>query len=89
MSYTEISLVLGSPLCRKILELLGKTEHPLTPLEISKGTGIARSNVSTKLMDLTRFKLVICVNPERRKWRFYKITRKGEDTLKEARRIKS
>lgn len=88
MSYTEISLVLGSPLCRKILELLEKSDHPLAPLEISKETGIARSNVSTKLMDLTRFKLVACVNPERRKWRFYKITSKGNDILKEVRRIK-
>jgi len=88
MSYRDVSLVLGSSLCRTILELLEKSERPLTPLEISKETKIARSNVSTKLGDLNRFKLVVCVNPDRRKWRFYKLTTKGKIVLKEVRRIK-
>jgi len=87
MTWKNVSYILGSPLSRKILECLDKTQ-PLAPLQISKETNIARSNVSTKLGDLRKRKLVEPVNPEARKWRFYRITKEGRNVLKKAKEIK-
>ncbi len=88
MAWDDISFLLGSPLCKKILQCLDESKDPLAPLQISKKCDIARSNVSTKLGMLTKRGLVEPVNPEARKWRFYKLTRKGKQVLKEVKRIK-
>lgn len=87
MSWDDISLVLGSPLCKKILECLSNNK-PLAPLQIAKFCSIARSNVSTKLSILNERGLVEAVNPDARKWRFYRITKKGLRVLKEIEGIK-
>jgi DNA-binding transcriptional ArsR family regulator len=85
--YGDVSFVLSSPLSRKILESL-KTRSPMTPLQLSKETNIARSNISTKLTALKKRGLVECVNPESRKWRFYQITERGKKVLAEVGTIK-
>ena len=72
---------------KKILECLNR-KSPLAPLQISKETNIARSNVSTKLGELRKRKLVECINPDARKWRFYKITKEGKHVLMEVEKIK-
>jgi len=87
MLWKNVSYILGSPLSKKILKLLD-TKSPLAPLQISKETNIARSNVSTKLVGLRKRKLVDCINPEARKWRFYRITEEGKRVLKEVTKIK-
>jgi DNA-binding MarR family transcriptional regulator len=81
MLWDEVSFVLGSKLCKKILECLSASNEPLAPLQISKLTDIARSNVSTKLGQLSKRNLVKCMNPKVRKWRFYTITDKGKEVL--------
>jgi predicted transcriptional regulator len=88
MLWEDVSFVLGSKLCRKILECLNSSEKPLAPLQISKEANIARSNVSTKLGQLTKRNLVKCINPKARKWRFYVITDKGKNVLKEIKEVK-
>jgi len=88
MTWDDVSFILRSPLSRKILDCLN-SQSPLTPLQISKETDIARSNISTKIGDLRKRGLVECVNPKSRKWRFYKITDKGKNTLTKVRKIKS
>jgi len=85
--YEHASFLLRSPLSRKILEVLNSSEQPLAPLQISKKADIARSNVSTKLIELKKREYVSCVNPEDRKWRFYKITLLGEKVLKEVGKV--
>jgi len=87
MVWQNVSYVLGSPTSKKILECLNK-RSPLAPLQIAKECNIARSNVSTKLGELRKRKLVEAVNPEARKWRFYKITKDGKQVLKEIEKIK-
>ncbi len=89
MTWDDVSFVLGSPLSKKILECLHESKEPLAPLQIAKKTNIARSNVSTKLGMLVKRGLVEPVNPEARKWRFYRTTKKGSKMLKEVNRIKS
>jgi DNA-binding transcriptional ArsR family regulator len=85
--YDDVSLILRSKLSRRILKLLNNSKEPLAPKQISQKTNIARSNVSTKLGELRRRKLVKCVNPEARKWRFYEITGKGKKVLKKVSEI--
>ncbi len=87
MVWDDVSFVLGSKLCKKILECLNDSEKPLAPLQISKKCNIARSNVSTKLGQLSKKKLVKCINSKARKWRFYKITTKGRNVLKDVTNI--
>jgi len=87
MAWKNVGFILGSPLSRKILEALEK-KSPLAPLQIAKETNIARSNVSTKLIELRKRHLVECINPEARKWRLYRITAEGKRTLRESRKIK-
>jgi len=88
MVWDDVSYLLRSPLSKRILECLVK-QSPLTPFQISKETDIARSNISTKLGQLKKRGLVECVNPNSRKWRFYKITDKGKNVLSKAKGVKS
>lgn len=85
--YDDISFVLGSPLCRKILEELNAFKEPLAPLQLSSSTKIARSNISTKLGQLAKRNLVKCINPNTRKWRFYEITHKGRKVLRKVKEL--
>lgn len=87
--YEDISYLLRSKLSYKILECLNSSDKPLTPLQISKKTNIARSNVSTKLGVLVKRNYVVCVNPKDRKWRFYKISNKGKKALNETKKFTS
>jgi len=87
MSWRDLAFILGSPLRRKILECLARSRYPLTPKEIARQMGIARSNVSTKLCQLRRRNLVTCLNPEDKKPRFYVLTRKGRNVLREVRKL--
>jgi predicted transcriptional regulator len=84
MIYDDVSFILRSPLCRKILEILTSSKEPLAPVQIAKTTNIQRTNVSKKLIPLVSRNLVKCINPDARKWRFYIITNKGKDVLNEA-----
>ena len=87
MEWDDVSFIMGSPVSKKILQCLDK-KSPLAPLQISKECDIARSNVSTKLNGLRNHKLVEVINPDARKWRFYKITIDGRKVLKEVEKIK-
>ena len=88
MLWDDVSFVLGSKLCKKILECLNSSDKPLAPLQISEITDMARSNVSTKLGQLAKRNLVKCVNPKARKWRFYTITGSGKEVLKKVKEMK-
>jgi len=88
MSLDDVSFLLGSPLSKKILECLNDSKEPLAPLQIAKKCNIARSNVSTKLGMLSKKGLVEAVNPDARKWRFYRITRKGKLVMRQVEKIK-
>ena len=76
-----------SSISRRILETLASSKKPLTPKIIAKEGKMSPSNISTRLIILRDGDLVECVNPEDRKWRFYRITRKGLEILKEAKKL--
>ncbi len=70
----------------KILKFLND-KPPQSPVQIAKQIDVAQSNISTKLGDLKKRKLVECVNPESHKWRFYKISIQGKKVLKEMEKV--
>lgn len=84
MAWSDVSYLLRSPVSKRILEAI--ENEPLAPFEISKRTNTARSNISSKLIELKKKELVKCINPEARKWRFYEITEQGKELLKEVRK---
>ena len=83
MRWEDVAYVKDSPLSKKILECLAASNRPLTPIEMAKKTNIASSNISTKLRGLRERKLAICINPETKKSRFYMITKRGKEALKQ------
>ncbi len=84
MSWELISFV-NSSKNRKLILL--KLEKPTTPTILAKELNLHRSVVSRSLIDLEKRKLVSCLNPESKKERYYKVTRKGEDIRKQLRKI--
>ena len=87
MYWDDVGFLKANKLSRKIIEFLESTKGPVTPLEISKATDIARSNVSTQLIELRKRNLVTCLNPKARKGRLYIITDKGRKVLKNIKEI--
>lgn len=62
--------------------LIDLKEKIKTPSKIAKSIKISTSNVSRALNELQNNYLVICVNPEKKVGRLYKITNLGEEVLK-------
>jgi DNA-binding MarR family transcriptional regulator len=82
MYWDDLGFLKANKLSRKIIRFLESIKGPVTPLEISKATDIARSNVSTQLIELRKRNLVVCLNPKARKGRLYTVTDKGRKILK-------
>ncbi len=57
--------------------------------QIEKQTGMYRSHVSRVLNELLRKKLIKCVNPDDRNYKFYKLTSEGKKVLQQANKILS
>ncbi len=54
------------------------TEKKVTPIEISKKTGIALSHVSNTLAELLENDLAVCLTPKLKKGRLYDLTSQGK-----------
>lgn len=76
----QIDFVKRSKHRTRILKSLD--EYPQMPSELSKNTGITPHHVSHTLRQLKDYELIVCINPEVRKGRIYKLTDKGEKVLK-------
>ncbi len=70
-----ISFVKSSDKRLRILSMLKNSVS--TPSDISLKLGVPISHVSSTLSELMENKMVICLTPERRKTKLYKITEKG------------
>ena len=79
-----ISFIARSKRRTEILKLLSKKEKSQS--EIMKTTKMYKSHTSRTLKELLRKKLIICINPEDRAFRFYKITSSGKKTLEEVKK---
>lgn len=68
---------------KETLDLLSKNAQLSQP-EIMRALKQYKSHNSKTLKELSDEGLVVCINPEDRSFKFYKITSKGKDILKEA-----
>ncbi len=57
--------------------ILFKLAKPTTPTVLAKELNLHRSVISRSLIDLEKKGLVVCLNPQSKKERYYKITEKG------------
>ena len=72
----EIDFVKASKYRTKIMKTL--EGNVKIPSQIAKDSDINRSHISDILSQLKEYDLVECVNPEVRKGRLYRLTKKGE-----------
>ena len=72
----EINFVKASKYRTKIMKTL--EGNVKIPSQIAKDSDINRSHISDILSQLKEYDLVECINPEVRKGRLYRLTKKGE-----------
>lgn len=89
MYWEEAAYVLANRIRLRIMETLASSAKPLTPKEISKLSDIGLSNVSTKLIELKKKKLIVCLNPEAKKFRLYTLTSSGRKIFEKVKEMKS
>ncbi len=58
-------------------------EFPKIPSELAEATVISLQHTSHGLKELSDRDLVVCLNPEEKKGRIYRLTEKGEKVLEE------
>ena len=76
----EISYVEISQYRKKVIKSLdGNVKMPSV---IARDSGIMTNHVSKVLGELKAHELVECINPEVRKGRLYRLTKTGEDVVK-------
>lgn len=81
----ELLLLLRSKLKVQILAKLN--EESLTPVMLAKILKKPRASVSRTIVELNKKRLVKCINPDKDRWRFYKITNVGKKCLKSIKRF--
>ena len=67
---------------KSVLELLSKSEKPLSTNDVKKSLKIAISQASFTLKELSNKKLIECVNPKDKIGKLYVITKIGKVLLK-------
>ena len=86
MDSKQVSFVLRSKNRRKILNLLKDSEK--TPTELIKSTNMYPTHIHRTIRELKSKNLIETTNPEDNVYKFYKITKKGKETLKDVNKIK-
>jgi len=80
-----ISFVGRSKRRQEILQKL--QERSMSQPEIKKLTGMYKTHTSRTLTELSEKKLITCVNPQDKAFKFYKITLLGKKAIAEVQRI--
>jgi len=76
-----MGFILSSKIRKNILDEL--SNHPKRPMEIANKIQTKQQNVSRCLFELEKEGLVECLNPSKRAWRVYALTKKGKGISKE------
>lgn len=77
---TEISYVQISTYRTKVMKSLN--DEVKIPFQIAKDSDILQNHISAVLRQLKEYELVECINPEVRKGRLYRLTKKGNEIVK-------
>lgn len=70
---------------KEVLNLL--KEKQISQPELMKLTGMYKAHISRTLKELRSKRLIICVNPQDKAFKFYKIASLGKKALEEVSRI--
>ncbi len=81
-----ISFVARGKRRKETLSLISEHKRISQP-EIMRKLKQYKSHNSSTLKELQEKDLIFCINPEERSFKFYKITKKGKDVLREVERI--
>lgn len=75
----EFRFVKSSSYRTKVVKSLAKS--PKTPTQIAEETKINRNNISNTLKELKYHNIVVCINPEVKKGKLYKLTNLSEEII--------
>jgi len=78
--YELISFILRSKNRQEILKYLAECNK--TASELAKVTGMYKSHISRGIKELLDEKLIECLNPKDRAFKFYKLTKKAKTLIK-------
>jgi predicted transcriptional regulator len=79
-NYSLLSFVLRGERRKAILLCLNK---PMIPKEIADCCKVSIHNVSKSLKELVDRGLIVCNNPQSHVYKYYELTKKGKEILKE------
>lgn len=79
--WKKIGVIRRSRVRKKILSSMKKTDHPLTPKDLSERTGKDIRNISREVRKLEETGIIRCINPDAAKTRMYLITESGDDII--------
>lgn len=79
-NWGDYSFIIRSENRKKVFLVLAK---PKTPTEISREVGLNLGYISNIIISLLDRKLIECLNPEEKRHRLYRRTKKGEGLIKE------
>lgn len=82
-----ISFVAISKRRREVLSILQKKS--ISQHELRRITNMYKSHISRTLKELSEKNLILCINPNDKAFRFYKINSLGKRVLKEVERLLS
>lgn len=68
---------------KSVLILVSKSSTPVSANDVKGSLKIAMSQASATLKELTDQKLILCLNPEDKIGKLYRVHKNGEDTLKQ------
>ena len=78
LDYKTISFLLRGKRREKVLSSL---TTPKTPKQIADECKLSISNVSTSLSELSKKDLINCITPTEKIFKFYEITKKGQNAI--------
>lgn len=78
--WNEVGYVVASKYRIKIMKAINNGTK--TPSQIAEDISIPLNRVSLTLAGLREHELVVCINPQIRKGRLYRLTSKGEKVIK-------
>lgn len=65
------------------MALISKSSTPVSANDVKRSLKIAMSQASATLKELTDQKLIICLNPEDKIGKLYKVHKNGEEALRQ------
>ncbi len=83
-TWDDISYIVRNKNRKAVFEAL---VAPKIPTELSRELKINRGFVSNLLIELLERKMIVCLSPNEKRYRFYGLTTKGKNLLKRMKKL--